>query len=208
MTRLKTPRVWLEHRLETQRLDEQTRRYALAQAAEARAAAKFAETEESWRELWKHVCVRPRSPARMQEWSGRIEQFMKTRDKLVARRTELEAKEAELARLEPGLRALSLEAGLSEIEGLDCIRMAERFERRLEEIARAWEKSRDLETRFAETRRRLAEAKAESADAAAVLEDWRRRWVVAVAALGLEADASIEGAETALASLGQGVQRQ
>ena len=33
------------HRLETQRLDEQTRRYALAQAAEARAAATFAETE-------------------------------------------------------------------------------------------------------------------------------------------------------------------
>ena len=68
---------------------------------------------------------------------------MKTRDKLAARRTELEAKEAELARLEPVLRALGLEAGLSEIEGLDCIRMAERFERRLEEIARAWEKSRD-----------------------------------------------------------------
>jgi uncharacterized protein YhaN len=186
------------HRLETQRLDEQTRRYALAQAAEARAAATFAQTEQSWRELWKQVCVHPRSPARMQEWSGRIEQFMKTRDKLAARRTELELKEAELARLEPALRALGLEAGLSEIEGLDCIRMAERFERRLEEIARAWVRSRDLETRFAETLRRLVEAKAESDAAAAVLGDWRRRWVVAVAALGLEADASIEGAETAL----------
>jgi uncharacterized protein YhaN len=30
------------------------------------------------------------------------------------------------------------------------------------------------------------------------LEDWRRRWRLALAALGLEADASIEGAETAL----------
>ena len=186
------------HRLETQRLDEQTRRYALAQAAEARAAASLAETEQKWRQLWKQVCVRPRSPARMQEWSGRVEQFMRTRDKLTARRTELEAREAELARLEPVLRALGREAGLGEIEGLDCIRLAERFERRLEEIARAWERSRDLETRFAETRRRLGEAKTEAADAAALLEDWRRRWVVAVAALGLEADASIEGAETAL----------
>ena len=92
---------------------------------------------------------------------------MKTRDKLAARRTELEAKEAELARLEPGLRALGREAGLSEIEGLDCIRMAERFERRMEEITRAWARSRDLETRFAESRRRLVEAKAEAADAAA-----------------------------------------
>jgi uncharacterized protein YhaN len=187
-----------EHRLETQRLDEQTRRYALAQAAEPRTAASLAETEQKWRELWKQVCVSPRSPARMQEWSGRIEQFMKTRDKLAARRTELETKEAEIARLEPVLRALGLEAGLSEIEGLDCVRMAERFERRLEEIARAWARSRDLETRFAETRRRLVEAKAESADAAAALANWRRRWVVAIVALGLEADASIEGAETAL----------
>jgi uncharacterized protein YhaN len=186
------------HRLETQRLDELTRHYALAQAAGSRAGARFAETEESWRELWKQLGLSPRSPARMQEWSGRIEQLMKARDKLVARRTELEAREAEVARLEPGLRALSLEAGLSEIDGLDSIRMAERFERRLEEIARAWARSRDLETRFAETRRRLAEAKGESAAAVAVLEDWRRRWIVAIASLGLEADASIEGAETAL----------
>src|ERR1700722_17682073 len=186
------------HGLETQRLDEQTRRYALAQAAEARAAATFAETDESWRELWKQVCIRPRSPARMQEWSGRIEQFLKTRDKLAARRTELESKEAELARLEPGLRALGLEAGLSDIEGLDCIRMAERFERRLEDVTRAWEKSRALEMRLTEGRRRLGEAKAEDAAARARLEDWRRRWVEAVVALGLEAHSSLDGAETAL----------
>jgi uncharacterized protein YhaN len=186
------------HGLETQRLDEQTRRYALAQAAEARAGATFAQTDESWRELWKQVCIRPRSPARMQEWSGRIEQFLKTRDKLAARRTELESKEAELARLEPGLRALGLEAGLSDIEGLDCIRMAERFERRLEDVTRAWEKSRELEMRLTEGRRRLGEAKAEDAAARARLEDWRRRWVEAVVALGLEAHSSLDGAETAL----------
>jgi uncharacterized protein YhaN len=187
-----------EHGLETQRLDEQTRRYALAQAAEARAAGLLVGTEHSWRELWKHVCAAPRSPARMHEWSGRIEQLMKTRDKLAARRTELEAKEAELRHIEPVLRVLSLEAGLSEIEGLDCIRLAERFERRLEEITRVWERSRDLKTRFAEARRLLEEAKMEAADAAALVADWRRRWVVAAAALGLEADTSIEAAETAL----------
>ncbi|HEY5206727.1 MAG TPA: AAA family ATPase [Roseiarcus sp.] len=187
-----------EHRLETQRLDEQTRRYALAQAAEARAAASLAETEQRWQELWRHVRIRPLSPARMQEWSGRIEQFMKTRDKLASRRIELEAQEAELARLEPALRALGLEAGLSEIEGLDCIRLAERFERRLEDVTRAWEKSRELEMRLTEGRRRLGAAKTEDAAAGALLEDWRRRWVEAVVALGLEAHASLDGAETAL----------
>ncbi len=187
-----------KHALETQRLDEQRRQYAAAQAAEARAAGLLAETEQRWGELWKHVCARPGSPARMQEWSGRVEHCLKTRDKLVARRTELEAKEAELRRIEPVLGALGLEAGLSAIEGLDCVRLADRFERRLEEIARAWERSRDLETRFAEARRRLEEAKTEDAAAAALLGDWRRRWALAVRPLGLEGDASIEAAETAL----------
>jgi uncharacterized protein YhaN len=186
------------HTLETQRLDEQRRQYASAQAAEARAAAVLAETEQRWGELWKPVGVRPGSPARMQEWSGRAEHCLRTRDKLLARRIELEAKEAELRRIEPALRALCLEAGLSEIEGLDCIRLADRFERRLEETTRAWERSRDLETRFAETRRRLEEAKTEDAAAAALLDDWRRRWAVAVGALGLENGASTEAAETAL----------
>jgi uncharacterized protein YhaN len=134
----------------------------------------------------------------MQEWSGRVEHCLKMRDKLVARRTELEAKEAELRRIEPVLSALGLEAGLSEIEGLDCIRLADRFERRLEETTRAWERSRDLKTRFAEARRRLEEAKTEDAAAAALLGDWRGRWAVAAGALGLEGDASIEAAETAL----------
>ena len=123
---------------------------------------------------------------------------MKTRDKLAARNIELEAKEAELARIEPVLRALGLEAGLSEIEGLDCIRLAERFERRLEDVGRAWEKSRELEMRLTEGRRRLGEAKAEDAAARALLEDWRRRWVETAVALGLEARSSLDGAETAL----------
>src|ERR1700677_4480811 len=187
-----------EHRLETQRLDEETRRYALAQAVEARAAASRAETEQLWQELWQHVRIRPRSPARMQEWSGRIEQFMKTRDKLASRRIELEAGEAELARREPALSALGLEAGLSEIAGLDCIRLGARFERRLEDVTRAWEESRELEMRLTEGRPRLGEAKAEAEASRAHLEDWRRHWVGAVAALGLEAHASLDGAETAL----------
>ena len=186
------------HALETQRLDEQRRQYVLAQAEEARAAGRLEQTEERWRELWKDVCARPGSPARMQEWSGRVEHCLRTRDKLAARRIELEAREAELRRIEPALRALCLEAGLSEIEGLDSIRLADRFERRLEETTRAWDRSRALETRFGEARRRLEEAKAEDAAAAAHLEDWRRRWAVAACGLGLAGEASIEAAETAL----------
>jgi uncharacterized protein YhaN len=46
--------------------------------------------------------------------------------------------------------------------------------------------------------RRLDEAKAEDAAAAAHLADWRRRWAVAACGLGLAAEGSIEAAETAL----------
>ena len=198
----------VEHKLETARLDDQARRHALEQAAEDRAAAKLTETEQSWRDLWKGLSIRPHPPARMQDWHSRLDQLMTTRDRLAARRAELEAKEADIARLEPALRGLGVEAGLTAIEGLDCVRLAERFERRLDEIARAWETSRALETRFMEARRRLAEAKAESADAAAQLEDWRRRWRRAAAALGLETDASIEGAETGARGLGPGLERR
>ncbi len=186
------------HALESQRLDEQRRRHVLAQAEEARTTALLDETGQGWRELWKDVCARPGPPARMQEWSGRVEHCLKTRDKLAARRIELEAREAELRRIEPALRALCLEVGLCEIEGLDCIRLSDRFERRLEEATRAWGKARDLETRFGEARRRLDEAKAEDAAAAAHLADWRGRWAVAACGLGLAAEASIEAAETAL----------
>jgi uncharacterized protein YhaN len=187
-----------KHGLETQRIDEQTREYALAQAAEVRAEGQLAETEKSWGELWKRVCARPRPPARMRDWSARIEQYLKTRDRLTARQMELEANEGDLGLVEPVLRALCLEAGLTKIDGLDCIRLADRFERRLEEVTRDWERSRDQETRFTEARRRLEEAKTEDANAGALLMDWRRRWTIAVAALGLQADASIEAAETAL----------
>ena len=187
-----------EHRLETARLDERTRRYAAAQAVEERAIAKVVETEQAWRDLWRGLPIRPHAPARMQDWRGRLDQLMTTRDRLAARRTELEAREAEISLLAPALIALGLEAGLSAIEGLDCLRLAERLERRLDEIARVWEAARALETRLVEARRRLAEAQAESAEAAAQAEDWRMRWRLAAAALGLEAEASIEGAETAL----------
>ena len=142
-TRSKTPRVWRSTQLETQRLDEQTRRYALAQAAEARAAGLLAETEQSWRELWKRHL---RSSTFAGADAGMVRPHRAIHeDARQARRAPNRARGegSRARRIEPILRALGLEAGLSEIEGLDCIRLAERFERRLEEVTRAWERSRD-----------------------------------------------------------------
>ena len=187
-----------KHNFQTQQLDEETRRYALAQAAEALACERAARTDGEWRELWAGVCAEPRSPADMREWSSRVEQLLTARGKLAARRAELEVQEEELAGVEPILRAIAEESGLPPIDGLDCARLAERVERRLEEIAGEWEASREAETRFAETRRRFDEAVREEGEASAQLTNWRVRFDAAVHAIGLKAGASVEATETAL----------
>ena len=124
--RSKTPRGLAKHALETQRLDEQTRQYALAQAAEGRAAGLLAETEQGWGKLWQQVCAQP---ALACQDAGMVStasnSILKMRDKLVARRTELEAKEAELRRIEPVLRGLGV-AGRIERDRRPRLRPARR----------------------------------------------------------------------------------
>jgi uncharacterized protein YhaN len=187
-----------EHGIETLRLDEATRRYALAQAAEALASQRMARTEREWRELWAGVCAQPRRPADMREWANGVSQLLAERAKLRARQTQLDAEQRGLSGVEPILAALALESGLMAIDGLDCALLSERVERRLEEMAGAWEASREVETRFTETRRRLEEAAREEGEVAAQLADWRARWDAALNAVALDAGASIEAAETAL----------
>jgi uncharacterized protein YhaN len=187
-----------KHAIETLRLDEATRRYALAQAAEGLASERMARTEREWRELWAGICVRPRPPADMREWASGVSQLLAERGKLRARQTKLDAEQRDLSCVEPILAALALESGLTAIDGLDCALLAERVERRLEEMAGAWEASREVETRYAEARRRLDEAAREEGEVAAQLANWRASWDAAVEAVALDAGASIEAAETAL----------
>ncbi len=186
------------HRIETTRLDGQTRQFALALARRDSASARRAATEQSWAELWKGVCARPLAPAEMRAWSDRIEQLLKTRNKLIARRAAQDAGEADLARIEPALRALAAAAGVPPIEELDCLRLAERVERRLDDLARDWQASLKREAKFAEARLSLERVVEDEAEAARRLVDWRGRWAAAVAAIGLEAGASTEAAEAAL----------
>ena len=70
------------HEHATQRLDEQTRLYALALAELDRVAVRRDESEQAWAELWKSVAPKPRSPAHMRDWSGRVAELLKARDKL------------------------------------------------------------------------------------------------------------------------------
>jgi hypothetical protein len=187
-----------KHAIETLRLDEARRRYALAQAAEGLASERMASTEREWRELWAGVCVQPRPPADMREWASGVSQLLAERGKLRARQTKLDEEQRDLSCVEPILAALALEGGLTAIEGLDCALLAERVERRLEEMAGAWEASREVETRYSEARRRLDEAAREEGEVAARLANWRASWDTAVDAVALDAGASIEAAETAL----------
>ncbi len=186
------------HRIETERLDGQTRHYALALARRENATARRTAIEQGWAELWSGVCARPQAPAEMRAWSDRVGQLLIARSKLVARRAAHDAAETDLVRIEPALRTLAVEAGAAPIEELDCARLAERVERRLDELARDWQASLRREAKFAEARRSLDRAAEDEADAASQLTDWRKRWAAAVAAIGLEAAVSTEAAEAAL----------
>lgn len=187
-----------KHALETQRLDEQTRIYASAQAAEAAAAARLDKVRKEWIDLWKEVCAAPRAPAPMRVWLSRVSEGIGVRDKLSGRKATLEAQARELDRAEPVLGLLAAELGLPPIEGLDLARVADRIERRLEEAARAFDGSRALETRHAEACRRCEEAIREEAEAVSRLTAWRARADEALVAAGVPGGSAIEAAEAAL----------
>ncbi|MBV9288931.1 MAG: AAA family ATPase, partial [Hyphomicrobiales bacterium] len=187
-----------KHALETQRLDEQTRLYALAQAEEARAEAGIGEVSKAWSALWQAVCDEPRAPAAMRAWLDRIAELLGDRDRLLQRRAALEAQERTLAKAEPALAALSAELGLPPIDGLDVALLAERVERRMEQVARAFDAARDLETRLDEARRRVDGAMKDETEATAARRDWRGRADAMLVAAGVSAGSGVEAAEAAL----------
>ncbi len=187
-----------KHALETQRLDEQVRLYALAQAEEARAEARAGEVAKEWTALWQAFCSEPRAPAAMRAWLGRIAELLGERDRLLERKTAIEAQERMLAGAEPILAALAAELGLAPIDGLDVALLADRVERRIEEVAGDFEAHRALETRLAEAQWRIDGATSDEAEAAAALRDWRARADAALVAAGVPAGSTIEASEAAL----------
>jgi uncharacterized protein YhaN len=193
------------HALQIERLDGQARAYALALAAVDKASALNAQTHENWAELWKDVCHRPKPPAEMRIWKDRVEQLLTTRDKLLSRQAQQQAEESDLTRIEPALRVLAAGAGAELDAELDLAHLAEQVERRLEELANNWQASRDLETRFAEARRRLGNSVDEADDAARRLDGWRGRWAAAVAAIGLKPSLPIKAVEAALEVWGRAI---
>ncbi len=187
-----------KHGLETQRLDEQTRAYALAQASEAEEAAKRGEIERAWIELWQGISAHPRSPAQMRDWIGRITEAFGARDRLLQRKAAHEAETRGLAAVAPALGALAAELGLPPVEGLDVGRQADRVERRLDEAAKAFNASRATEARYAEAGRLLAEAARDDTEAAERFGAWRVRAETALAAAGVVDAATVEAGEAAL----------
>ncbi len=187
-----------KHGLETQRLDEQTRAYALAQAGEAEEAAKRGDIERAWADLWQGVSARPRPPAQMRDWVGRVTEALGARDRLLQRRAAHEAEARDLAAVAPALGALAADLGLPPIDGLDVGRQADRVERRLDEAAKAFNASRATEARYAEACRLFAEAARDDAEAAERFSAWRVRADTALATAGVVGAITVEAGEAAL----------
>ena len=112
----------------------------------------------------------------MRAWLGRVGKSLGERDRLLEQKNQaIEAQERMLAGAEPILAALAAELGLAPIDGLDVALLADRVERRIEEVAGDFEAHRALETRLAEAQWRIDGATSDEAEAAAALRDWRAR---------------------------------
>ena len=176
-----------DYALENRRLDAATRAYALVLAAVDRAEGRRQDIERQWFALWEPVGVLPRSPVDMRSWREMAEQARDRRARLATREKDLETRDQDLARVAPTLRAIADEIGARPHEGLDVARLAERVERRLDEIGRTWQAVRERDVALREGELRLRKAVTDSEEAAGRLAEWRERWARAVSAIGLAA---------------------
>ncbi|SEP58150.1 Uncharacterized protein YhaN [Faunimonas pinastri] len=177
-------------------------RAALAQTEARLAGLRGQEKTErsAWAGLWSGCGVVPLTPAEMLVWRSAVDHLLERLARLREQRSDLAAIDEQFAGIEPSLRNLAAETGLSDMGGLDLGLLVARLEGRLGEIGESWDRARDLETRIRSTEARVARTAALRDVAVGRQAEWRGRWEKAVAAIGLEPDAALEQAAAALAA--------
>ena len=162
-------------------------------------AARHAQAQRDWAQLWQASGLAPLSPARMLAWRDRLRDIMDRHGGLEARRIETAILAERLVAQRPALEALALDLrhqprAESLISGL-----YREVSTALAEVQEAWNAAR---TRVAEAKmldRNCAEAETALAKASQQLQAASDGWPAAAAALGLPADAGMGAAETAIA---------
>ena len=181
--------------------EDLARRNEQIHAAEQRLStteARAADLSRRWADAWAPTGVAPTTPGEMAGWLAALRALLERRAALTTRRANLEALAADLARLAPPLEALSLEAGLPPLPGLDVGRMAARVEERLRSLEAPWTAARDLQTRRADAQPRLEGLRANHEAAIARRAGWLTRWARVAPVLGLRPEDSREAAGAAL----------
>ena len=157
------------------------------------AAQQLDSEQNRWRQLWQKAGIEPLSPREMRGWRDKQQALVRLSDEIYQHETELERLrqriDAHRQTLAAGLGALSVtDEFVTQTSHLaDVIDRCDQFlsdlNDRKQQHDRLLEQQRDK-------RNELDSAKDDFETAIAELEQWRSQWAEAVAALGLDADAT------------------
>ncbi|PPQ40647.1 Uncharacterized protein YhaN [Rhodoblastus acidophilus] len=169
----------------------------------ARALLELIEQEaraltEAWTQAWAPCGVAPAAPRAMARWRDEALQLLAARETLAAKIAKRDAQAARLQVLAAGLAALEKEAGLEPLP-LPLGQQARRIAARLQDLSRAREAARATATRIKLAPPRIAALEERLAKLEQDETVWRADFVAALAALGLDAEASFEQAQARIA---------
>ena len=171
-------------------------RRQVAEAAAAEASAALAQAESAWRALWGAAGITPSTAQAMAEWRRARDEVLRLGEEAGASQQQYQAlavrRDAAMASL------LALLPPASGAETLASLLL--RTETRCAAIEAASAEHALRRKALAEAEARLPNLRDAGQGADAALAAWQGQWSSAVGALALQADASIDMAETALAA--------
>lgn len=132
-------------------------------------------------------------------WRSRADALLDARENLL--RQGMKAREWELLldHARPNLESLSDECGLPRLQSLGAAALARRIEARLAEIDKARDAAREAQAKIADAPIRIARLEQRLAQLGEEQRLWRAHWLLMLARLRLDEDASFEEAQKRIA---------
>ena len=185
--------------VESRRLSEGHAKQTEAKSRVIASENRQQEMQKSWAALWGFTGLASSlHPSDMISWRSALDGLLDRREKLKQMIDVGMSIDAAIGKIEPSLRTIAAEIGLSETDAVEIDLVASHVERRLQSLAEAWEAARDLDSRMSDVQHRLEALGGDYAETQRYLEEWTARWRVALSAIGMPAGAAIDEAEAAL----------
>jgi uncharacterized protein YhaN len=172
-------------------------------AAERELVAEQRALAEEWAELWRESGVQAGAPSEMGGWLAKHEALCESLAELARARERLEATKRRAERAQRVLANALAAVGVEAPVGASCRVLAAFAERQRQRLADAQQRREQLRAALADAKHELDQATVRRDALREALEDWRRRWSVALEPLGLMATTTPEEAGVVLERLGE-----